>query len=161
MDNAKIRQLLYRWGRAIAFCRSKQEELNSFTELLEDARSLPPPSYDGMPRSGTPGKTTERAALKAIILSEKYGAVIEMLSKQIEIETAFLCAVDCVLCDLPSAQRDLVRMRYREGLSWLSIAFKFGYMSDRTPRKIDQQIVNKLDGNITITALHCPGAEKK
>lgn len=159
MDNAKIRQVLYRWGRAIAFCAIKQEELNSFALLIDDARALSAPSLDGMPRSGAVSKTTERSAFKAISLTDKYGAAMNMLSKQIETETTFMCAVDGVLFELPSAQRELVRMRYREGLSWLAIAFKLRYASDDATRKIDQQVIDKLKSNIIIASLPCLGVE--
>lgn len=96
-------------------------------ELEARLGSMGGSNLDGMPRSSVPGDPTGRAATQHLALVEHYEAKLaELDALQLEIEQA--------IERLEPVERQLLRCRYIDGMSWEAVCVAMGYSWRQTHR---------------------------
>lgn len=138
-----VRRLLWRWGRVIEFCTSRQREIDGFQELMAAAGDLHPAPASGMPGGNGPGRPTEKTALRVLDLTEKYRRTIDSIHQVMADELDFKEAMDEAVASLSAVQQRVLELRYLHGYRWDFIAFKM-CSSEQTARRTETAAVDIL-----------------
>ncbi len=101
-------------------CRDLRAEAERYELLLVEAQPSFAANLDAMPRGTSVGKPTESAAVRLVSIEELMIKIIEERNELVkEIVTACL--------DLPSLKRQIILLRYVDGLTWEQISKELGY----------------------------------
>jgi DNA-directed RNA polymerase specialized sigma subunit len=149
MERQDIRRLLWRWGRVLERCRSKQLEMQEYQDLIEAQRGLAGQDYSGMPKGNMTGNPTERAAMKLVELTNKYAERVADLAGDCEKEMEFGKVMDEMIGQLSGEQQRIAELRYKSGHGWTFVAFKMCLTEDRV-KQIDRDIVDAIAENVEI-----------
>lgn len=104
----EIKKKLSSYKAISAECRQLSEKLATLESLLG---SPPCPDADGMPRASGVSNPVERRALRHMELEALYRAQLERL-------VAATTEIEEMIQGLPSMERQVLRLRYADGLSW-------------------------------------------
>lgn len=115
---------------------SKLRELERRTDVGVGAVS-----YD-QPTSGTTNKVSS-VVETAIIAKERE---IERLQNELARVQGRLERIDIALANLPMVQRELLRLKYIEGLQWREVAEIVGYDIYYTKKQLKSRAVSRLAG---------------
>lgn len=101
-------------------CRDLRAEAERYELLIVEAQPSFATNLDAMPRGTSVGKPTESAAVRLVSIEELMIKIIEERNELVkEIVTACL--------DLPSLKRQIILLRYVDGLTWEQISKELGY----------------------------------
>ena len=101
-------------------CRDLRAEAERYELLIVEAQPSFAANLDAMPRGTSVGKPTESAAVRLVSIEELMIKIIEERNELVkEIVTACL--------DLPSLKRQIILLRYVDGLTWEQISKELGY----------------------------------
>lgn len=101
-------------------CRDLRAEAERYELLIVEAQPSFAANLDAMPRGTSVGKPTESAAVRLVSIEELMIKIIEERNELVkEIVTACL--------DLTSLKRQIILLRYVDGLTWEQISKELGY----------------------------------
>ena len=119
MDKQQLRQ----YRRLI---REIDRRENEKRRILD--RYLSPPQLTGMPAShGSPDRIATVVAQR-----DRYQRIIDSLLDELN---ALREWIEATIASLPSADRELIRMRYIDGMRWEEISVELGYSYRHTHRQ--------------------------
>lgn len=133
MTKNELKKQLHRYRDLKAEYRQIEQELERIEAIMTAPR---PANLDGMPRSPGAGDPVLAAVSQHIALAERYRAKLEQLA---EAQTA----IEDMIEGLEPMERQLMRRRYIEGLTWEEVCVAIGYSWSRT-HDIHGGILNKL-----------------
>lgn len=147
-QRAAIRRLLKRWGSATQLCRSKQEGIAKYQELIDATYDLHPQQYTGMPHGNNISNPTALTAEHAEKLRDKYKSRIADIAEDIAELMDFCAAIDSILLDLPPDQQRILDLRYRRFNSvrkppWVRVGVLAG-VSEEHARRLERCAIDKL-----------------
>ena len=120
--------------------RDLKAEYKQITEELERVEAIMtaprPANLDGMPRSPGAGDPILAAVSQHLMLAERYRAKLQELA-------AAQALVEDMIEGLEPMERQLMRCRYIDGLTWEEVCVAIGYSWSRT-HDIHGGILNKL-----------------
>ena len=148
-ERKEARRLLWRWGRVREFCAQTNSEILYFQERVSEVAELRARSEMKV----TGGKTsdpTSKAAEDLEVLQKEYQAVVDKSIETVKSELEFKTVMDGIMFDeLSQEDRDLLRLRYIKGWSWIMVAAKM-CMAERTARNREQDAIDKIATKITV-----------
>lgn len=101
-------------------CRDLRNEAERYELLLIEAQPSFAANLDAMPKGTTVGKPTESAAVRLVSIEELMLKIIQERNELVsEITTACL--------ELTSLKRQIIILRYIDGLTWKKISEELGY----------------------------------
>lgn len=148
-ERARIRRLLWRWGRVMEYCAARQREIEGFKDIARAARDLPPIRITGLPGSKQPGDPTARMAARANELAERYDGTINKLIADCDRELAFMRAMDDLINRLPGEQQRILDLRYKQGWNWDYIALKTCFSVQHT-KYLEAAAVDEIGTGIEV-----------
>lgn len=146
-DRKAIRRLLWRWGRVLDYCAERQREIDGFMELLRGIEE-PAAIQLGQCRTG-PGDPTGRLAVRVEELAARYRGEAQRVLEACDKELAFHRAMDEAIAALPSDQRRVIELRYRQGCRWEYIALKMCFSAQHVKR-LESLAIEAIGENIII-----------
>ena len=142
-DRSQMRRLLWRWGRSMEYCKTKQREMEDYQDMADAQRGLASQQMTGMPHGSAISKPTERAAVRMNGLADVYAMRAADLAGDCETEMRFTRIMDELIEELPSEHQKVLELRYKGGHGFQFIAFKMNYSADRA-KHIDAEAVDRL-----------------
>lgn len=101
-------------------CRDLRAEAERYELLIVEAQPSFAANLDAMPRGTSVGKPTESAAVRLVSIEELMIKIIQERNELVkEIVTACM--------DLTSLKRQIILLRYVDGLTWEQISKELGY----------------------------------
>ena len=101
-------------------CRDLRLEAERYELLLLEAQPSIAANLDAMPRGTTVGKPTESTAVQLVSIEELMLRIIQERDQLVkEIVTACM--------DLTSLKRQVILLRYVDGMSWEEVSKQLGY----------------------------------
>lgn len=101
-------------------CRDLRNEAERYELLLIEAQPSFAANLDTMPKGTTVGKPTESVAVRLVSIEELMLKIIQERNELVsEITTACL--------ELTSLKRQIIILRYIDGLTWKKISEELGY----------------------------------
>ena len=101
-------------------CRDLRTEAERYELMLLEAQPSFAANLDAMPKGTSIGRPTESAAVKMVSIEELMIKIVEERNRLVsEIITACM--------DLTSLKRQIIIMRYVDGLTWKQIGEELGY----------------------------------
>lgn len=104
----------------LARCRELREEAARYEEMLLERQPSISSKLDAMPRGTQIGRPTEETAIDLISIEDLMYNVVQE-HKMLTAEIATVCA------ELESTKRQIILLRYIDGLSWEEVGAKLGY----------------------------------
>lgn len=137
MTAEEIREARHAIKRQLSGYQARKRELKQIEALMADLDGAPGgQNLDGMPRGSTVGDPVTAVVAQRLALREKYQA---KLSELYEAQRA----VEDMIESLDSVERELLRHRYIEGLTWESVCVAISY-SWRQTHNLHAQALDKL-----------------
>ena len=115
---------LHRWGGAKAYCDSLRKDIAEWHRIIEDAYSLEAQSIAAISKTSTPSNPTARKAERCLRITEQYKRYIAGKERQLKSELRFLTVMDEVINELPTNEREVICLYYRDmrGDTWSAVA---------------------------------------
>ena len=101
-------------------CRDLRAEAERYALLLVEAQPSFAANLDAMPKGTTVGKPTESAAVRLV-------SIEELMIRIIEERNVLVSEIVTACMDLTSLKRQIVLLRYVDGLTWEQISKELGY----------------------------------
>lgn len=117
-------------------CLDLREEAERYEEMILERQPSASAKVDVMPRGTTIGKPTEDKAVELISLETLMLSIIEEHKR-------LVCEITTACKDLDSVSRQIILMRYVDGLTWSEISDNLFY-SVRWIYKLHNEAVEKI-----------------
>ena len=117
-------------------CLDLREEAERYKEMILERQPSASAKVDVMPRGTTIGKPTEDKAVELISLETLMLSIIEERKR-------LVCEITTACKDLDSVSRQIILMRYVDGMNWAEIADKLFY-SIRWVYRLHNAAIDKI-----------------
>lgn len=137
MTAEEIREARHAIKRQLSGYQARKRELKQIEALMADLDGAPGgQNLDGMPRGSTVGDPVAAVVAQRLALREKYQAKLAELYEAQR-------AVEDMIESLDSVERELLRHRYIEGMTWEGVCVAISY-SWRQTHNLHAQALDKL-----------------
>ena len=149
-NRQEARRLLWHWGRLEEYCRERQREIETYNELVARNTDVSAAVLSGMPHGTGTSNPTLRAAIELERLAEMYADTVKEAKKSLERELMLKKCIDELLDELSEAQREIIRLRYKGGNTWVFIGIKMN-LEESWVRRLESNALDKISNKVNIS----------
>lgn len=144
-DKNRIRKYLWHWGRCDKIIQSLTVQMRFVADRMNDLYVVGhSPSLDGMPRSTATSDPVIREFERIEEARKNFQTEMDACEHELLETQRFKAAMNDIIKSLSGLEQDIIRMRYKDGHTWIYVAAKCG-ISEKTAYNREERALEVLD----------------